>query len=359
MEVSMNYWQIMAGSDDRDYTKYFLKYGIAFLHEEICKENVKKVCKDDIVVLKWGTSGISAVGRVVEHPLGSGNVSGIAGRESEQHWLLDFAGWELRRYFFVDWHRPPEIIKNVHGLGRRTLESVRIENEELRQLANMLLAEHPAEDYQSRGPATTRRLEDKEIREFLVSQGLGGRATEEFTQVTGKIRTLAKYYEEYRPKTVLEHETRAFLIVPLLLALGWAEQQIRIEWTLPKGDRVDLALFSRGFEDENNRCLVILESKDFKRGLDSAAEQVLRYANSNELPCNVVIASNGYCYKTFERIEGKFPDSVSPEASGYMNLLDPRDMFPLDPQKEEGDHLGNGALKVLKSLLPVTYVATV
>ncbi len=35
-----------------------------------------------------------------------------------------------------------------------------------------------------------------------------------------------------------EHETRTFLITPLLVALGWSEQRIKIEW-----DKLDVALF--------------------------------------------------------------------------------------------------------------------
>ena len=30
----MQYWQIASGSDGRDYTKYFLKYGVAFVGKD-------------------------------------------------------------------------------------------------------------------------------------------------------------------------------------------------------------------------------------------------------------------------------------------------------------------------------------
>jgi hypothetical protein len=145
---------------------------------------------------------------------------------------------------------------------------------------------------------------------------------------------------------VREHETRTFLIMPLLLALGWAAQQVRIELGV-SGGRVDVACFTRPYRrDEHGRandedCILLLESKDFSSGLNNAPDRARRYAE--HFPsCQVVVVSNGYCYKTYLRLEDGF--SMSPAA--HLNVLKPQDQYPLDPQNVDG------CVSVLKCLLP-------
>jgi hypothetical protein len=61
--------------------------------------------------------------------------------------------------------------------------------------------------------------------------------------------------------------------------------------------------------------------------------------------CQVIVVTNGYCYKTYRRTsEGKF----STQPSGYLNILKPLDKYPLEPEHVEG------ALEVLKWLMPAT-----
>ena len=89
---------------------------------------------------------------------------------------------------------------------------------------------------------------------------------------------------------------------------------------------------------------MILESKNFKHGLDVAHNQAKRYATA--LPqAKSVVASNGYCYKVYLRSDKgsfeKWPDA-------YINLLKPRDRYPLDPSK-------GGAVETLRLLLPRRY----
>jgi len=39
---------------------------------------------------------------------------------------------------------------------------------------------------------------------------------------------------------IREHETRTFLVIPLLLALGWAEQQLKIEMPAAGAESISL-----------------------------------------------------------------------------------------------------------------------
>lgn len=115
------------------------------------------------------------------------------------------------------------------------------------------------------------------------------KTAENLTATLDRIRSLAQYYHEhYDRPDVREHETRTFLVIPLLLALGWAEQQIKIELPVKDRRRADVACFPKPYTKKNPGCVLILETKAFSQGLDYAPEQAKRYPDS--LPkCQVVV----------------------------------------------------------------------
>jgi hypothetical protein len=57
-----------------------------------------------------------------------------------------------------------------------------------------------------------------------------------------------------------------------------------------------------------------------------------------------VIVSNGYCYKAYRRDPGSGAFSMIPTA--YLNVLNPQDRYPLDPENIKG------ALDVLDAIMP-------
>lgn len=193
-------------------------------------------------------------------------------------------------------------------------------------------------------PPATGPVNDDTILGFLIEQGLRVSAADELTEALRRIRLLAKYYyNNGRWQDIREHETRTFLVVPLLLALGWAEQQLKIELPVP-GGRVDIACFGGPFDGDKASVVALIETKDFASGLDYAPEQAQGYAKHFK-NCQVVLVTNGYCYKTYLRNSGGV-FSTSPSA--YLNIVKPRDRYPLDPE-----HVA-GALGVLRWLLPQT-----
>lgn len=335
----MQYWQVAAGSEGRDYTRSFLDFGIAFVGGVPQQQTITQVQPNDCMVLKRGISEIVAVGNVVsrdgERCCGDG----------DKEWLNDFDGWVLPAYCYVDWHVPDAPV-SVTGLARGTIQ--RLYNKSLRALVDDLLklpvTAHVPE------PAPTTKVSDEEMLEFLICEGLRPAAAEELTSTFNRIRRLASYYnDKCWWGDVREHETRTFLIVPLLVALGWSEQQIKIELATAGRGRVDIACFKRPYyRDElrrsnNKDCVVLLESKGFPYGLDYAQNQGKAYA-AKFPSCGVVIASNGYCYKAFRRKPNDAQFEETPAA--YLNLLKPRDRYPLDPENVDG------ALALLRYLLP-------
>jgi hypothetical protein len=328
--MTKTYWQIAAGSLGRSYADLFLKFGMAFVGGQKEIATMAELSVGDIVLLKLGLSKIYAVGEVVER-------EGKHRGNEDKLWLRDFDGWDLSAYCHVDWH-VPAVPATTNGLTRATIQKVH--QAEHKQIADSLL-QLPIRPYEPEPPPTD-LISDETILEFLISEGLRPSAADELTNTFRRIRLLADYYyKQGHWEDIREHETRSFLIVPLLLALGWAEQQIKIELPTQKG-RVDIACFSRAYRRNNNECVLILEAKDFSSGLDYAPEQAHRYAE--DFPsCQVAVVSNGYCYKTYIRSKN---GTFSLEPSAYLNLLKPRDKYPLNPMNIDG------ALGVLKWLLP-------
>lgn len=328
--MQKTYWQIAAGSAGRSYAELFVKFGMAFVGGQKEIETMAEVSIGDIVLLKIGLSKVYAVGEIVER---KGKHKGNA----DKSWLKDFDGWDLSAYCYVDWHIPDKPVL-TSGLTRSTIQKVH--QDKHKNLADELLKLPRQPHYPE--PSPTGSITDEKILEFLIGEGLRPSSAEELTNTFRRIRLLANYYfKQGNWEEIREHEARSFLIIPLLLALGWAEQQIKIELPSQNG-RIDIACFSRPYNRNKDDCALIIEAKDFSSGLDYAPEQAHRYAK--DFPsCKVVGVSNGYCYKTYIRSEtGNF--DLRPSA--YLNLLMPKDKYPLDPEKVDG------ALGVLKWLLP-------
>lgn len=335
----MIYWQVAAGSEGRDYTDAFLTYGMAFVGgESQCRAMAEVQC-GDYVLLKKGRTAIAAVGEVVER-------DGRCGGDSDKEWLRDFDGWDLPAYRYVRWHVPDGAVE-VAGLVRATIQ--RVHGAQIIQCADHIVATSPARTEYQPEPSPTKSVDYREILTFLVREGLRPGDAEELASAFERIRVLANYYyTECEWRDIREHETRTFLVLPLLLGLGWAEQQLKIELTNSAG-RIDVACFSKPYrrgEDgspNNEDCRLIVETKGFSSGLDYAPEQARGYAV--DFPqCRAIAVTNGYCYKVYLREADT--QSFSMKAHAYLNLLKPKDRYPLDPESIAG------CLDVLKVFMP-------
>ena len=227
------YWQVAAGSGGRDYSTEFLKFGMAFVGET---KTMGKVEEGDIVILKSGVTNIRAVGRVVNR---DGKYKGFG----DKKWLRDFDGWDLSAYCYVDWRIPS---MNVPAAGLCQGQMVEAHVQSVKDVADRLvqgeILPHEPE------PEETADVTDDALISFLIEHGLPVSQADELTLAISRIRRLAQYYHRgVGWEHVREHEARTFLVFPLLLALGWAEQQLKIE--LPCGDRkaVDIAGFSKPY----------------------------------------------------------------------------------------------------------------
>ena len=272
-------WQIASGSEGRDYSKYFFRYGMAFVGGEENIRRMEHVDVGNIIVLKTGKK-ILAVGRVTQ----------VGGEDLE--WLKDFDGWILPAYCYVHWKQPEQPIP-MPSLAQAAI--ARVYDQDVINTANNIWNDG-FEVPTSPEPAPTALVEDSDILECLIEAGLRPSSEDELTKAIRRIRLLATYYYNNRWGKIGEHETRTFLVIPLLLALGWSEKKLKIE--LPAGgrNRIDIACFRTDHDEINEDCVAIIETKGFSSGLDDARDQAVTYTEGFE-SCEAVITTNGYCYK--------------------------------------------------------------
>ncbi len=321
----MNYWQVAAGDGRRNYSEVFLKYGVMLIgpgdpgeyfqneqyYKNIYKPNditvfAEQVKDGDIVVLKkpsgrlWEVLAVGTVrGDYVHLPV-----------------FDDVEGWDLQHCRYVKWIKPKSE-KRMTGLTRGTFKGINKQST-ITTISSVLNSGIPLSFTQI--PEPPKKLNDEDLIDILINYGLRPKDAEDFTQTIHRIRRLVKWYYS-NGKDVKEHETRTFLIVPLLLALGWPEQKLKIEW-----NRIDIAFFEKPYSEENknNECVIILESKRLWEGLDYGASQASTYA-SRYPKCNRLIVSDGCCYKLFKR------KGTTWHYSAYLNILKPKPTHPYKP----------------------------
>ena len=327
--MDRNYWQIAAGTQGRNYSKIFLSSGMAFVGGTQNERTMGNMQKGDVVVLKEGLSKILAVGEVIER---EGKFKGNGDKE----WLNHFDGWRLPAYCYVAWRVPNRAIE-TEGLARAPIQQLRQQRHQV--LADEILqaAIHPSKGE----PNKTEEVSDEQMSRYLVAEGLRPGASDELINTFRRVRLLADYYYNHCEwEEVREHETRSFLVLPLLLSLGWAEQKLKVEFPVAQG-KIDIAGFTKSFHKTTSKCSLIIETKGFAKGLDFAPTQAERYAQEMDT-CQVVVVSNGQCYKAFRRLS---PDNFSQAPEAYLDLKRPRDRYPLDPNV-------GGALQLLECLIP-------
>jgi predicted type IV restriction endonuclease len=168
-------------------------------------------------------------------------------------------------------------------------------------------------------PEPSRKISINEISEYLFDRGV---ASSSITSVTGQIDELiriAKWYQRTAIKPS-ESETIAYLVIPLLRALGWTPQKMAIEW-----NSVDVALF-KTLPRDNVNLSVVVEAKQKDLSCLTAKSQAQNYAEQiGRETCNRLIVTDGIRYGVYFQREGKFRDH--PDA--YLNITNMREAYPV------------------------------
>ena len=145
----------------------------------------------------------------------------------------DVEGWDLQHCRQVR-RKAPNAPTVIPGLTRGTLK--RVNKEQTIDTIEQIWSS--GQDILSLPiPPEPETITVEEVIESLIVDGLPGQSAELITNTIWRLRRMAKYYQEHGAD-VGEHEIRTFLIVPLLMSLGWAEQRVKIEWL-----NMDVVLF--------------------------------------------------------------------------------------------------------------------
>lgn len=309
--INRTIWQQAAGDTDRNYVDLCLRWGVILngpgyagawpdcenklRSDEISSRKItdlrrfsEEMQDGDLVVLRIGTSSVLAVGQVV-------------GRYEWRNIFGDVDGWDLQHVRRVRWlwsDLGQAKVFDTYALkqGDTTQRlSEGVVTEWLKTLAipddayGKALPELPSE---AEGGSIT--LE--EISDFLFDQGVASTSITKLLDEVGELTRIAKWYRRSDPPS--EHETVAYLVVPLLRALGWTPQRMAVEW-----NHVDVALFDR-LPRGDDTLQVVVEAKKMGNSCLSAKSQAMSYANGKS-GCHRLIVTDGMRYGVYTRGEGE------------------------------------------------------
>jgi hypothetical protein len=338
--TSRRYWYVSAGSGPRNFSEEFLRFGVMLIgsgdsgpffenKEKYAENNIFKtfaeeVKPNDIIIMKHGVRNIVAAGIVDDQKYDYFEAFG------------DVDGFSLQHGRYVTWHKPA---KNIVPPVQMPQGRLRGCNEQsIQQIAEQIIKENNPFGSKEKIPAAAaREIDDEVLIKHLIEHGLSSGQAEEVMNAFWRIRRLGRWYEDHweeredASEEISEYETRAFLIVPLLLALGWPEQRLKMEWK-----RVDIALFEKNYSPGNSPTMII-ESKKLGNPLGEALVQAEGYADG--FKHEELIVSNGIRYLLLVKVNGKWIKKA------HLNMLKLLDTHPYDARIE-------GAPQLLTHLLP-------
>ena len=106
-------------------------------------------------------------------------------------------------------------------------------------------------------------------------------------------------------------ERKRNMILPLMLALGWSEQLLAVEW-----HKIDLAAF-RGTPTTAEKCVLVCEAKGYGHGLQNIFQQAQQYAELFKLDhCKKILLTDGGRMYLYERKDKDWNN----QPTGYLNV---------------------------------------
>jgi len=325
-------WQIAAGEKDRNYIDLFLNYDVMFMgpgrfgayyadtYESLQREGIIKkgiatqlrqfcteVKCEDIVLLRLGAQA-KAIGLIRSWKM------------SEYSWMQTFDdvyGWDLQHTRRVIWQHDltdelQKIQKSKGLFHYRGPTFSKVHRQLENQLKNLFNQCKPRDLKPL--PSLPKPLTLDELGTELFSRGLPNEHVDKFILAIQRQRRLVKWYQENgeQCKRPSEHEVVAHMILPLLLALGWSEQLLAVEWR-----KVDLAAFGCTPTVPTNCCLVC-EAKGYGHGLQNIFTQATTYVKKLGLDnCKKILLTEGARLYLYER---KANNDWDDRPVGYLNI---------------------------------------
>lgn len=322
-------WQHAAGDKDRDYVELCIRWGVilngpghcgpwpecrAALHEEGWSgkklSDLKRFCEDmregDLVVLRLGTDLVPAVGVIV----------------GDYVWCDAFGdvdGWVLQHVRRVRWLWVGDTPMVFKAYALKWGDTTQALNEGVvRDWLESLVPNRKADGVLPALPhlASGREISVERVSEFLFDHGVASSAISSLVGEIGELTRIAKWYGRTKGHRPSEHETVAYLVVPLLRALGWTPQRMGIEWNF-----LDVALFA-SLPRGDDSLEAVVEAKKMDNACLSAKRQALGYAEKRPA-CRRLIVTDGIRYGVYVKSTGNEFD-----LHAYLNLARLRDAYP-------------------------------
>jgi hypothetical protein len=325
-------WQIAAGEKDRIYIDLFLNHDVMFMgpgrfgayhkdtYESLKKDGVikkgiatqlRQFCTEikhrDIVLLRLGSQA-KAIGLIRPWKL------------PEYFWTQTFDdvyGWDLQHTRRVIWqHDLTDELQKMQkskGLFHYRGSTFSKVHKRLESQLKDLYGQCKLRDLKPL-PSLSQPLTLEELGTELFSKGLPNEDVDKFILAIQRQRRLVKWYQKSgkQCKRPSEHEVVAHMILPLLLALGWSEQLLAVEWR-----KVDLAAFGNTPTIPTNCCLVC-EAKGYGHGLQNIFTQAATYVKKLKLDnCKRILLTDGARLYLYQR---KKDDGWDENPVGYLNV---------------------------------------
>ena len=332
-------WQQAAGDTNRNYAELCLNWGVILNGPGHAGKWPD--CEEALQREKWSSKKISDLrrfaeemqdGNIVVLRVGTAEVLGVGqidGTYEHNEEFGDVDGWTLQHVRRVRWLWKGKKEFDVYALKlgdtTQTLNAGPV-TEWLFQLPIpdeafcALLPELP-----DSSKTKNNHISVEEISEFLFDQGVASVSITHLLQEIGELTRIAKWYQ--RSSKPSEHETVAYLVVPLLRALGWTPQRMAVEWNY-----VDVALFDQlPRMDENLQ--VVVEAKKMDNSCLTATPQAIKHSDGRP-GCRRLIVTDGIRYGIYTR---KGDQLFSLYA--YMNLARLKRSYPIYTCKGASDAL--------------------
>jgi hypothetical protein len=323
-------WQQASGDTERDYSELCLKWDVILNGPGYAgpwPDCAKVLSKDgsssrkitdlrrfseemkdgDFVVLRLGTANVLGVGQIVGSYEWRDEFGDIDGWDIQHvrrvRWLWRYAG--TPKQFDTYALKQGDTTQKVdRGPVTEWLSSLEIPVEAVTR---------PLKDLPKCSDLKQGSLDD--VSEYLFDHGVASGSIAKLLEDIGELVRIAKWYK--RSGMPSENETIAYLVVPLLRALGWPSQRMAIEW-----HHVDVALFAY-LPRRDESLMAVLEAKKMDASCLTAMAQANGYAK-NKSSCLRLIVTDGLRYGIYVRHEG---DEFRLYA--YMNLTNLRHDCPI------------------------------
>lgn len=296
-------WQIAGGPVDRPFFEVFFRHGVGLIgsgdpgpwrperpDEDYADDGlVRRFASEpdigDIVLLRSGLATIIGIGVVAGGYQYFGQFDDVNGRDL-QH---------ARRIRWFQLPQPYRFGSKVFGANPPRFSRVWVK--EGIEYAISFISSPPTAWQQSALPALP--AEVPEIDPVPV----------ELQTLVAKAKDLVGLYWDRKRFGDLpsEHELVTHFVIPFLRALGWAPEQIAVEWK-----NVDVALFAVLPRSPEN-CRFIIEAKRLGAGVEGALEQAKSYVTSLGVQRDVVV-TDGIRYRMYSCASGFQP-------TAYANLI--------------------------------------